>query len=141
LTLLRNFACAVLIDTQGRFLLQQRDNIPGIVQPGKIGLFGGQREDDETYLQCIVREMHEELTYFLPAERFKQFGTYDATETGTVIHGEFYVVRDVPVERLTITEGKLFIARRDELPDLNDQLSTSAKAALKVFFERTPDRA
>jgi len=40
----REIASAVIIDTQGRFLLQQRDQVPGIAQSGKIGLFGGHRE-------------------------------------------------------------------------------------------------
>ncbi len=71
----REFTCAVLIDTLGRFLLQQRDNVPGIVHPGKIGLFGGHRECGETYLQCIVREVHEELSYFIPPERFEYLAT------------------------------------------------------------------
>src|SRR5215471_6953606 len=31
----REFSCAVLIDTFGRFLLQQRDNVPGIVTRGE----------------------------------------------------------------------------------------------------------
>jgi 8-oxo-dGTP diphosphatase len=67
----REFTCAILLDTFGRFLLQQRDNVPGIVHPGKIGLFGGHREAGETYLQCIVQEVHEELTCYLPPERFE----------------------------------------------------------------------
>src|SRR5215472_4577812 len=37
----REVAGAVIIDTRGRFLLQQRDDTPRIAQPGKIGLFGG----------------------------------------------------------------------------------------------------
>jgi hypothetical protein len=36
----REIACAIIIDTCGRFLLQQRDDIPGIVSPGMVGLFG-----------------------------------------------------------------------------------------------------
>jgi hypothetical protein len=59
----REFACAILIDS---FLLQQRDDVPGVFQRGKIGLFGGHREGDETFLQCIVREIHEEVSCFLP---------------------------------------------------------------------------
>ena len=46
----REIACALIIDTCGRFLLQQRDDIPGIVCPGMVGLFGGHREGDETFL-------------------------------------------------------------------------------------------
>jgi 8-oxo-dGTP diphosphatase len=59
-------ACALIIDTLGRFLLQQRDNVPGVLYPGMIGLFGGHREGNETFLQCLVREIHDELTYFVP---------------------------------------------------------------------------
>ena len=60
----RQIGIAILIDSHGRFLLQQRDDIPGILHPGKIGLFGGHREGEETYLQCVVREIHEEIGYF-----------------------------------------------------------------------------
>jgi 8-oxo-dGTP diphosphatase len=136
----REFACAILLDTLGRFLLQQRDNVPGIVHPGKIGLFGGQRESGETYLQCIVREVHEELTYFLPPERFEYVASYDATdidpEGNTVIHGEFFIARGVPVERVTVTEGTLFIAELGERQVLEHRLSPSGKAGLDAFLER-----
>ena len=122
----RDFTCAILIDTLGRFLLQQRDNVPGIVHPGKIGLFGGHREDGETYLQCIVREVHEELSYYLAPERFEYVGNYDATDIdpggSTVIHGEFFVARGVPIERVVVTEGTLFIGELEHVPpELNRQ--------------------
>jgi 8-oxo-dGTP diphosphatase len=52
----REVACAILIDRDGRFLLQRRDNDPNILYPGKIGLFGGHREVDETFLACVVRK-------------------------------------------------------------------------------------
>lgn len=61
-------ACAVLIDAQACFLLQQRDNVPGIALPGRGGFFGGHREDGESNLQCVVREIKEEISYF-PADR------------------------------------------------------------------------
>src|SRR5579864_3953837 len=57
----REVACALLIDTRGHLLLQRRDDIPSILQPGKVGLFGGHREGNETYLQCVVREIYEEI--------------------------------------------------------------------------------
>jgi 8-oxo-dGTP diphosphatase len=129
----REFTCAVLIDTFGRFRLQQRDNVPGIVHPGKIGLFGGHRECGETYLQCIVREVHEELSYFLPPERFEYLASYDATDINpegeTIIHGEFFVARDMPVEKVMVTEGTLYIAELGELSALEHRLSPSGKAA------------
>jgi 8-oxo-dGTP diphosphatase len=135
----REFTRAVLIDTFGRFLLQQRDNVPGIVHPGKIGLFGGHRECGETYLQCIVREVHEELSYFLPPERFEYLASYDATdinsEAETIIHGEFFVARYMPVEKVMVTEGTLYIAELGELSALEHRLSPSGKAGLTAFLK------
>jgi 8-oxo-dGTP pyrophosphatase MutT (NUDIX family) len=40
----------------------------GIVAPGKIGLFGGHREGNETFLECVVREVQEETGLALPRE-------------------------------------------------------------------------
>jgi hypothetical protein len=37
-------------------LLQRRDNVSSIEQPGKIGLFGGHRKCGETFLECVVRK-------------------------------------------------------------------------------------
>jgi 8-oxo-dGTP diphosphatase len=63
-------AGALLIDTSGRFLFQQRDDIPDILHPGKIGLFGGHREGAETALQCVCREVHEETGSLMPESAF-----------------------------------------------------------------------
>jgi 8-oxo-dGTP diphosphatase len=139
MSLRREFACAVLVDTSNRFLLQQRDNIPGIVHPGKIGLFGGHREDGETYLQCIVREVHEEISYFIPPGEFRYLAGYDAVdahfERKTSVHGEFFVARDVAVEKIKVTEGTLFIASLDEVAGLGPRLSPSGRAGLQAFLD------
>jgi len=66
----RDISFAILIDSQGRFLFRQRDDVPGIVAPGKIGLFGGHREGNETFLECMVREVQEETGLALPRENF-----------------------------------------------------------------------
>ncbi|QIG92095.2 NUDIX domain-containing protein [Bradyrhizobium sp. 6(2017)] len=41
--------------------MQRRDDLPYISDPGKISLFGGRREGTETFLECVVREVHEEI--------------------------------------------------------------------------------
>jgi 8-oxo-dGTP diphosphatase len=68
--MLHEIAPTVIFDDLGRLLLQQRDDIPGILYPGAIGLFGGHREGEETFLACAVREIHEELSFYVPPERF-----------------------------------------------------------------------
>jgi 8-oxo-dGTP diphosphatase len=76
----REITGAILIDTSGRLLLQQRDDVAGILHPGKVGLFGGHREGDETFLECVVREIHEEISYFVPAERFEYLASLSGEE-------------------------------------------------------------
>src|SRR5262249_51859305 len=108
-----------MIDTQGRFLLQQRDQAPGIAQPGKIGLFGGHREPGETYLECVVREVHEEVGYFIAPDRFEHLVSYDGTEfdvEGDSLSSEFFIPPDFLIERLNVTEGSPLGVERDPSP-------------------------
>lgn len=70
--------------------------------------------------------------YYLPPERFEYLASYDGddidVERGTV-HGEFFVARDVPIEGLVITEGKLLVVEPDKLAPLEHRLSRPAKPA------------
>ncbi len=135
----REIACAIIIDTRGRFLLQQRDDIPGIPQPGKVGLFGGHREGGETYLQCVVREIQEEISYFIAPDRFEHLVSYDGVEVdpeGGTVRGEFFIARDVPVEALMVTEGSLLIVEPNKLATLEHKFAPSTRFAMKALFEK-----
>ena len=142
----RQVACAILIDTQNRFLLQRRDDVPGILQPGKVGLFGGHREDDETYLECVVREISEETGYFVAPDRFEHLASYDGVEfdaeRGTV-RAEFFIARGLIAEALNVTEGSLLIVEPARLSSVEHKLTPSARIGIKAFFDgnvRTADR-
>lgn len=54
-------AAALILTPEGRYLMQLRDDIPGIWFPGHWGLFGGAVESHETPLEAIHRELEEEL--------------------------------------------------------------------------------
>jgi 8-oxo-dGTP pyrophosphatase MutT (NUDIX family) len=132
----REIACAIIIDTCERFLLQQRDDVPGIVCPGMVGLFGGHREGNETFLQCVVREVHEETSYFVAPERFAPLASYNGPDPDGgygSLRGEFFVARGIPANALLITEGSLLIAAQNELFRL-PPLSAATKFALDAFF-------
>jgi 8-oxo-dGTP diphosphatase len=138
----REVAAALIIDTHGRFLLQQRDNIPGILFPGKIGLFGGHREGNETFLECVVREIHEEISVFIPPDRFEPLASYrgaDPSMAGATLRRELYLTRDVPVEPLRITEGSLVIVEPKAVSALLPRLAPSAHAAIRAFLARTDE--
>jgi 8-oxo-dGTP diphosphatase len=139
----REIACAIIIDTRGRFLLQQRDDVPGILQPGKVGLFGGHRENNETYLQCVVREIHEEISYFVAPDRFEHLVSYNGVEVdaeGGSVRGEFFIARDVPVDALMVTEGSLLIVEPNELATLEHKLAPSTRFAMKALFNKQAAR-
>lgn len=131
----REFAAAILIDTQGRLLLQQRDNVPGIRYPGRIGLFGGHREGDETFLECVCREIHEEIGLLLPPEGLEPLTSYSGVDAdGGSVAGEFFVARNIPADALDVTEGSLLIVALDELPALMPRLAPAAASAVGIFL-------
>lgn len=132
---MREIASTLLFDTTGRLLFQQRDDIAGITEPGKIGLFGGHKEDNETFLECIAREVSEETSIRLPLERFQQLTVYDGAdlEIGGPIRAEFFVARDVPIELVRVTEGCLVVADTANIPRLGGRLTAYARLALRAF--------
>jgi len=122
----REIGAALLIDFNGNVLLQQRDNILHIIQPGKVGLFGGHREGDETFLECVVREIAEEISQHIPAERFQHLFSLDGADPegpGDHLRGEFFVAYDVPTDALVITEGKLVIVLPDAIWKMQSKLT------------------
>lgn len=135
----REGTSVLLISTDGRLLMQLRDDLPHVSDPGKISLFGGRREGMESFLECAVREVHEEIGYYLPPERFERIGSYsgpDHATPGGSLRGEMFLARDVPIDQLTVTEGRLAIVAVDELERVSDRLALPAEYALAIFLKR-----
>ena len=132
---MREIASTLLLDTAGRFLFQQRDNIVGITEPGKIGLFGGHKEGFETFLECIAREVSEEIGIHLPLERFQPLTIYEGAdvEIGGPIRAEFFVARNISLNQIHVTEGCLVVANAQKIPLLGGRLTAYAQLALKAF--------
>ncbi len=62
-----HFAAALLLDDQGRYLMQIRDDVPHILHPGALGLFGGGIEAGEVADGAVRRELDEEIG-FVPGD-------------------------------------------------------------------------
>ena len=83
-------ATGLLVDREGRFLLQHRDDKPGIDNPGRWGSFGGMIEPYETPEEGFLRELEEELSWrpatfglvsavsYKPDDRWQLIYVYDA---------------------------------------------------------------
>ncbi|MCD8485167.1 MAG: NUDIX hydrolase [Desertifilum sp.] len=92
---------AIAILHQGdRFLMQLRDDIPGILYPGHWGLFGGHLEPGETPEVALRRELVEEIGYCPP--QLALFGQY-ADER--VVRYVFQGALEVGLEALVLGEG------------------------------------
>lgn len=140
----REVACAILIDAAGQLLLQQRDDVPDILCPGLIGCFGGHRENDETFLQCVVREVFEEISYYVPPESFVRLLAYDGEDVDAggragTLHAEIFLAGDLPRDRLVITEGALLVVPRHEIAGLESRMTPLLRRALPAISDLSND--
>ncbi len=102
-------AGVILVDPQGRVLLQLRDDRPDIMFPGHWGITGGAAEDGETPEQAALREVREETGLDLAAGAIEPFRVYTWPEDGA---GRDYALHmyaaaiDASVEDLRPSEGQ-----------------------------------
>ena len=101
------YCCAILVDGQGRLVLEVRPESDADA-PGRLTCFGGGREGDEEPLACLRRELLEEIGFVLGEARHvltlqtpkgpAWFYRADGPEQGTVVacesgHGVRWVQR------------------------------------------------
>jgi 8-oxo-dGTP pyrophosphatase MutT (NUDIX family) len=55
------YTAVAILHVDGTFVLQHRDDKPGIPLPGHWSLFGGEIDPGKNAHQAIRREIHEEL--------------------------------------------------------------------------------
>lgn len=100
---------ALIVLEDGRYLLQQRDDIPGIWYPGHWGCFGGAVDDGEEPLAALRRELAEELELELGEARYFTRLDFDLTELGMGRYYRIYYVVGMNTEeqtRLVLHEGR-----------------------------------
>jgi 8-oxo-dGTP pyrophosphatase MutT (NUDIX family) len=85
---------------QNQFLMQLRDDIPGILYPGHWGLFGGHIESGEVPEVAVIRELQEEINY--TPSVILNFGCYRNTE---VVRHVYHAPLTVELDQLVLNEG------------------------------------
>lgn len=93
-------AIAILYQAD-QFLLQLRDDIPGIAYPGYWGFFGGHLDPGEQPETAMWRELQEEIGYTPPT--LTQFKSY--RQDPTVVRHVFTAPLTVEVDALILHEG------------------------------------
>jgi len=107
-------AAAILVAPDGRYLLQLRDDKPGIFYPGHWGCFGGAIEAfDADVEEGLRRELAEEIGLPLPKGALKHFSTMsyglEFAGLGTVNRAYYEGKIDAgQIEALRLGEGSRF---------------------------------
>ena len=96
----RTSVAMAIIDRDGKYLMQLRDDIVGIAYPGVWGFFGGHLEPGELPEAGLRRELIEEIGY--SAERLTKFRLL---EMDRYVRHLFHCSLTVPVETLQLNEG------------------------------------
>ena len=90
-----------MLQREGRWLMQLRDEIPSIVAPGCWGLFGGHLDPGERPEQALRRELLEEINWQPPVLE-PVMVHHIHRRTAHVFHAEL----SVPLEQLQLLEGQ-----------------------------------
>lgn len=85
---------------QNQYLMQLRDDIPGIAYPGHWGFFGGHCDPGENPDDAIHRELMEEIGYH--TSNIELFDRYP--DPGVIRH-VYYAPLTVPLSELKLMEG------------------------------------
>lgn len=100
-----------MIECDGRWLLQLRDDIEGILYPGQWALFGGHLDPGETPEVALRRELEEEINW-AGSDLAPWFELRDEQRIRHFFRGHLAV----PFGSLTLLEGQdMVLAELDEL--------------------------
>ena len=92
-----------VIHSDGKILLQLRDEKPNIYHPGVWGLFGGNVESNEKPIDALKRELLEEIG--LDIKGAKLLFSWDHYKYNSVLHF-FSVPLTVELATLSLNEGE-----------------------------------
>src|SRR6476619_4974220 len=94
----REVAVGLIVDDDGRVLLQLRDDRPGLPGAGQWGFFGGHLEPGERAQDAFLREMDEELGW--RPKHFEDYLTTTVDRGGWDVESHVFAAHlDVPFER------------------------------------------
>src|SRR5215467_5534605 len=97
---------AIIFRDDGRLLMQQRDEFPGLPFPGCWNFFGGAAEEGETLDKALERELVEELGC-VPGRLGPELLKWDWHSDWAATQNHFFLLHcETDLDRLALTEGQ-----------------------------------
>lgn len=128
----RSYVGALLVDTNGKLIAQQRDDKPDITNPGMVSLFGGTSHEGESPIETLRRELQEELELEVNSNNLLLQTVKH--ENGTNVACSIYIVTGVDAGKLKLHEGASFATGTPE-EMLNRPVTTVTQQAIEAFVE------
>ena len=127
----RSYVGALLVDTNGKLIAQQRDDKPGITNSGMVSLFGGTSHEGESPIETLRRELQEELELEVNSNNLLLQTVKH--ENGTKVACSIYIVTGVDAEKLELHEGAGFaMGTPEEL--LSRPVTAVTQQAIEAFI-------
>lgn len=135
----KNYSVVLIRARRGPFLLQKRTRRDHLEYVGRISLFGGRREGDETPVDCAIREVAEEIGLMLSPNDLHLIASLESmNESGDATCGSIFlheIALERDLRRLKIADGKaVFVAERD-ICRYWPKLTSIAAFALSAYGE------
>ena len=102
-----NAVCAI-IRNKSKILLQKRDNKKNIFFPNHIGLFGGAKNYNESYVQALKRELKEEIGFTPQNINFFMKLSFDFKNKKILRYVYICKVNVLNKKKINLTEGAGF---------------------------------
>jgi ADP-ribose pyrophosphatase YjhB (NUDIX family) len=97
----------ILETTPASVVLQRRDNIPSIANPGMLSTFGGRRKSREDASSCALREIAEETSLAFVKNDLSFFTELSCPiENDRWMHCSFFRAKIDDVSKLDLKEGQ-----------------------------------
>ena len=128
----RSYVGALLVDTNGKLIAQQRDDKSGITNPGMVSLFGGTSHEGESPIETLRRELQEELELEVSSNNLLLQTVKHENRTNVAC--SIYIVTGVDAEKLELHEGAGFaMGTPEEL--LSRPVTAVTQQAIEAFVE------
>ena len=103
-------SCNILIlNKKNQFLLQLRDRKKNVKSPDHWCLFGGLKKKRESYSQCIIREVKEELNINIKTPKFLTKISYFykiENKRKNIRYFYFIKLNDAKIKKIKLNEGQ-----------------------------------